>query len=99
VTLDETFARNVLVDEKHPLRVFVQVEEDPRCAAVVVQGKSPAGFEVVGPDAACDVPFQWQVTCNRRDEILPNGNVSHYQDLRFEPAPPPLPENGAGGGP
>lgn len=47
VKLDPIFAKNIYVDEQHPLRVFIQVYEDEDCQGVVVKKRTKDGFKVV----------------------------------------------------
>ncbi|MDI3282668.1 hypothetical protein [Polyangium sp. 15x6] len=91
VELDPIFTANVQVDERHPLRVFIQLEENEQTRGVVVKNKSATGFDVVElGGGTSNMPFQWHVVCNRADEITPSGRLSHYADLRFGIAPEPL---------
>jgi len=87
ITIDPLFTRNVVVDKKHPMRVFIQLEGDSN--GVYVTNKTGAGFDVVelaGGDS--DVPFQWNIVCNRADEDLGNGRISRNADARFEKVRP-----------
>jgi hypothetical protein len=85
VAIDPIFAANVIIDERHPLRVFIQLEEDEDSPGVVVKNKTALGFDVVERNGGkSNTPFQWHIVCNRADEILPGGRVSRYADLRFE---------------
>ena len=93
VALDPIFAANISVDQSHPLRVFVQVEDD--CKGVYVSNKTPAGFDVVElAGGASSAPFSWHVAANRADEEFDSPalgtnaaagkkQVSHYSTLRF----------------
>ncbi|MDI1477382.1 hypothetical protein [Polyangium sp. y55x31] len=84
VELDPIFTANVQVDERHPLRVFIQLEENEQTRGVVVKNKTATGFDVVElGGGTSNMPFQWHVVCNRADEITPSGRLSHYADLRF----------------
>lgn len=91
VQLDPTFAKNIVVDEKHPLRVFVQIYDDEECKGVIVRNRSRNGFEVVERDnGTSNAIFGWYVIANRVDEYSDDGKlISKYQDLRFPPAPKP----------
>jgi hypothetical protein len=85
IDLDPIFVKNIVVNEKHPLRVFVQLEGD--CNGVYITNKSQNGFDVVELNGgSSNVSFQWNVVCNRADEKLPNGRLSKYADIRFGPA-------------
>lgn len=86
ITLDPTFAKNVRINEKHPLRVYVQLEGN--CNGVYVTNKTETGFDVIElGDGKSNTSFQWTVVCNMRDSVGPNGLVSKFEDLRFEPSP------------
>ncbi|MFN7013714.1 MAG: hypothetical protein ACK4ON_05540, partial [Bacteroidia bacterium] len=81
IMLDPNFSKNIVVDESHSLRVFIQLEGD--CKGVYVTNKSINGFDVIELDNGnSNVPFTYTVIANRKDELK-----SKYQDLRFPPAP------------
>jgi len=87
IELDPIFVSNIQVDEKHPLRVFVQLEGD--CNGVFVANKSAEGFDVIElAGGASNASFQWFVSANRADEVLDNGRVSKNADARFPAAAP-----------
>ncbi|MFN8247912.1 MAG: hypothetical protein U0T68_03065 [Ferruginibacter sp.] len=88
VDIDPIFAKNILVNEKHPLRVFVQLEGD--CKGVYVTNKTQFGFDVVELDGGqSNTPFSYSLTANRADEVNPDGSIAHYADERFPVAPGP----------
>jgi hypothetical protein len=85
VELDPIFVGNVTVNERHPLRVFIQLEDNEWTRGVVVKNKTPHGFDVVELDGgASDMPFQWHIVANRADETMANGIISYNADQRFE---------------
>jgi len=90
IELDPDFALNVTINEKHPLRVFIQLEDD--CQGVYVTNKTKTGFDVIELNGgSSNAKFMWTVTANRADELDENGNIiSKYADVRFAPAPGPL---------
>jgi hypothetical protein len=91
VELDPILMANVVVNDKHPLRVFVQLEDNEFSRGVVVKNKTDHGFDVVELDGgASDMPFQWHIVCNRADEVFQNGRISRNADTRFEVAPLPI---------
>jgi len=91
ITLDPTFSKNIAVNDKHPLRVFIQLEGN--CKGVYVANKTKNGFEVIELDGGqSDVTFTWFVCANRADETTGNGFVLKYSDERFGNAPKPLQE-------
>jgi len=89
INLDPVFAKNVRINEKHPLRVFVQLEGD--CNGVYVTNKTENGFDVIElNNGVSSISFQWHVICNMRDAVMPSGLISKFEDLRFEVAPKTL---------
>jgi len=83
IVLDPIFAKNIFVDDSHPLKVFVQLEGD--CNGVYVANKTENGFEVKElQNGNSNVEFTWFASGNRVDEKDENGNViSKNQDIRF----------------
>ena len=89
VTVDATFARNIFVDDKHPLKVFIQLEGD--CKGVYVTNKSKNSFTVKElASGNSSVAFSWHIIGNRIDESATNGEKIIYQSLRYPDAPGPL---------
>lgn len=82
IDIDPIYARNVTINDKHPLRVFVQLQGD--CNGVYVTNQSATGFDVVElKGGTSNTAFTWSITCNVADE--PMGDmVSRFADLRFE---------------
>ncbi|HTO37623.1 MAG TPA: hypothetical protein VL021_04305, partial [Brumimicrobium sp.] len=82
IKLDPIFAKNVTVNEKHPLRVLVQLEGD--CKGVYVTNKTGEGFEVKElQNGQSNVPFTYKVVGNRADRYVDGERVSKNEDLRF----------------
>jgi len=89
IELDPVLAKNIVVDDRHPLRVFIQPEGD--CKGVYVSNKTGTGFEVVElSNGHSNVSFSYTVVANRADEVLPDGSISRYSAERFPPAPGPI---------
>lgn len=87
IDLDPVYAKNVTINDKHPLRVFIQLEGD--CNGVFVTGKTASGFDVKErAGGTSNTPFQWHVVCNRADERLNDGSTSQNADFRFKPMKP-----------
>ncbi len=85
ITLDPIFSKNIIVNEQHPLRVFIQLRDD--CKGVYVTHETASGFEVKElQNGNSSARFYWTVTANRADEINPDGTVSKYSAERFAPA-------------
>ena len=86
IVLDPVFAKNVVISQKHPLRVFIQLEGD--CNGVFVTNKTQNGFDVIELSSGkSNTNFQWHIVCNVADAELGNGRISHNADLRLEKAP------------
>jgi len=87
IKIDPILSKNIFVDEKHPLKVFVQLEGD--CNGVYVTEKSANGFtvkELQGGNS--NVSFSWQLIANRADSKTSNGElISKHVDVRFPDAP------------
>ena len=89
IAIDPTIAKNITVNEKHPLRVFIQLEDE--CNGVFVTNKTGSSFDVVElASGHSNAKFQYRIVGNRADEILPNGRISKNADTRFELAPKSL---------
>ncbi len=87
VSIDPIFSKNIVVDQKHKLKVFIQLEGD--CNGVFVTNKSANAFTVKELQGGQNtVEFSWHIVANRRDEGNINGNEgSTYSALRFPDAP------------
>jgi len=95
VEIDPRFTGAVVVDDRHPLRVFIQLEDDENVVGVVVKNKSARGFDVVERmGGKSNAAFSWHIVANRADEVLPSGRVSRNANMRFEElqAPPTVRE-------
>ncbi len=91
IQLDPNFSKNIVVNEKHPLRVFIQLKGD--CKGVYVANESATGFDVIELQGGnSNVEFYWFVTANRADEVNADGTVARYSEERFAPAIGPQPK-------
>jgi len=89
IDLEKLLTRSIRVDEKHPLKVFIQLEGE--CNGVFVTNKSAKGFDVKELQGGkSDVPFTWQIVASRADETDANGSTISYSDARFTVAPDPM---------
>lgn len=90
IDIDPIFAKNITVNDKHPLRVFIQLNGD--CNGVYTTNINGNGFDVVELKGGnSNVKFVWHVVGNRADEYDDNGLMaSKNADLRFPPGPGPL---------
>jgi hypothetical protein len=86
IDIDPTFAKNIAVNDNHPLHVIIQLYDDENCKGVIVKNRTKNGFDVVElNNGTSNAKLSWFVTANRADELNENGEViSKYQDLRFE---------------
>lgn len=86
ISLDPIYTKNIVVNDKHDLRVFIQLEGD--CNGVYVANKTQDGFEVIElANGSSNVKFSYHVVANRAD-AYENGQLSSkYEDLRFPDAP------------
>lgn len=88
IEIDPIFARNIVVSDAHPLRVFVQLEGN--CQGVYVENKTGSSFDVSELNGGnSNVPFSYTIVANRADEVNPDGTVAHYSAERFPAAPGP----------
>lgn len=82
ISLDPIFTSNVTINEKHPLRVIIQLEGD--CNGVFVTNKTSTGFEVKELNGgSSNVAFTYFVTANRADRIEDGVLLSKFEDVRF----------------
>jgi hypothetical protein len=85
IVIDPILAKNIVVSEKHPLKVFIQLEGD--CNGVYVTNKSQNGFDVVElSGGTTNTAFSWSIVTNRADEVMSDGSISPYSSERFAPA-------------
>lgn len=92
IQLDPIFSNNIVVNEKHPLRVFIQLEDE--CNGVYVTNKTKEGFDVIELNGGkSNAKFAWFVVANRADFINPKTKelISKHEDIRFPNAPEPAP--------
>jgi outer membrane protein OmpA-like peptidoglycan-associated protein len=89
VDLESLLTRTIRVDEKHPLKVFIQLEGE--CNGVFVTNKSAKGFDVKELQGGkSNVSFTWQIVASRADETDADGVRIAYSDARFGKAPAPV---------
>jgi hypothetical protein len=91
VNLDPVLTKNIVVNNEHPLRVFIQLEGD--CKGVYVINKTANGFDVKELDGGnSNVNFTWFITANRADQTI-NGNTFLFSKERFGKAISPMPSS------
>jgi len=90
IALDSLFAMNVTINEKHPLRVYIELLGD--CNGTYVTNRSASGFDVCELNhGTSNTAFQWHIVCNRANEA---GEGRDYAEKRF-PVGPAAPKNPA----
>lgn len=92
IKLDPNLSKNILINEDHPLKVFIQLEGDSN--GVFVKNKSTKGFTVKELQGGrSNIPFSWLIVATRADEVFYNergeARVS-VNSRRFPFAPTPL---------
>jgi hypothetical protein len=92
IVLDKILASSMKIDEKHPLKVFIQLEGD--CNGVFVTDKSNNGFRVKELNKGkSNVSFSWHIVGSRADSKDENGNInSEFENLRLPIGPTKLKE-------
>lgn len=92
IKIDPILAKSLIVDEKHPLKVFIQLEGD--CNGVFVTEKSIDGFKVKElNNGKSNVSFSWHLVGNRADTRDENGTIiSRNEGLRLPIGPTKLKE-------
>ncbi len=84
IDIDPTFAKNILVDADHPLKVFIQLEGD--CNGVFVTEKTAYGFAVTElAQGNSNTSFSWMIVATRKNEVI-GGKEASY-NVRFPKAP------------
>lgn len=93
IKLDPNYTKNIVVDSKNEIKIFVQLEGD--CNGVYVANKSATGFEVVELKGGnSNVRFSYEVVANRAN-VVENGHQFTYDSSkRFAPGPKDLPSHG-----
>lgn len=82
IDLDPIYISSVTINSQHPLRVFVQLEDD--CKGVFITNKTPTGFDVVELQSGdSNAKFSYRVVANRSDEILNGEVISEYANNRY----------------
>src|SRR6185437_10884075 len=82
IDIEKVFASTIAVNEKHELRVFIQLEGD--CKGVYVTNKTPNGFDVKELDGGTsNVKFSYHVIGNKKDDYINGQVISKNEDNRF----------------
>jgi hypothetical protein len=92
INIDPVLTKNIFVDEKHPLKVFIQLEGD--CNGVYVTEKTALGFKVKELQrGTSNTSFSWQIVANRADEFENGVLQSKHVDVRLPDGIGKLPHN------
>jgi hypothetical protein len=77
VQIDPILQKNIIVNELHPIKIFIQPEGD--CNGVYVKNKSIQSFEVVELNQGkSNVPFSYQIVATMGDQIsIDDKGVEH----------------------
>ncbi len=87
IKIDELMSDHIFVDERHPMKVFIQLEGD--CNGVYVTEKTKNGFKVKElQNGRSNVSFSWNMVANRADTLEKDGTIaSKHVDVRFPIGP------------
>ncbi|WP_044403881.1 hypothetical protein [Lacinutrix sp. Hel_I_90] len=93
IIIDPVLSRNIYVDKKHPMKVFIQLEGD--CKGVYVTDKTKDGFKVKElQNGKSNVDFSWNLVANRADALNADGSLSSkHVDVRLPIGPNKLEPN------
>lgn len=89
INIDPILSKNIIVDDRHPLKVFIQLEGD--CKGVFVANKTSTSFEVHELQGGLsNVDFTYSIVATHGDQTIVSQNgevrVAKY-DERWEKAP------------
>ncbi len=89
IEIDPILSKNIIVNEKHPLKVFIQLEGD--CNGVYVTNKTAIGFDVIElQSGTSSIPFSYNIVATMGDQTVTNSEgktrIAKY-DTRWEKAP------------
>ena len=90
IKIDPILSKNIVVDQNHPLKVFIQLEGD--CNGVYVTNKTSEGFMVKElKNGNSNVNFSYQLVATRINRTDAEGNIlSKHEDVRLPIAPRPI---------
>jgi hypothetical protein len=86
VNLDPLFAKTVAINDKHPLRVMVTLND--QCNGVYVTHRTATGFDVMElSNGTSNAEFTYEVIANRADRKASNGTTFDYSNWRYPYSP------------
>lgn len=83
ISINPILTENILVDEEHPLKVFIQLEGE--CNGVYVTNKSATGFEVIElAKGKSNIGFSYSIIASRaaRNFTSKDGQVHKFNDAK-----------------
>ena len=90
IDIDPILGKNIHIDKKHPLKVFIQLEG--RCHGVFVSKKTKNGFLVTElNDGKSSTAFSWQIVATRADTYHNGSIYSKHSNVRFPIGPKKIP--------
>src|ERR1035437_6023896 len=93
INVDEVLQKNITVNEKHPLKVFITLKGN--CNGVYVTNETITGFDVIElNNGTSNAAFNYQIVANRADEYIDGKLESMNADWRLPVAPAPLSHSG-----
>ena len=82
IDIDDVISKNISVNKKHPLKVFIQLEGD--CNGVYVTDKSNKSFTVKElQNGSSNTQFSWFIIAVRADEYENGKLISKNTDVRL----------------
>ncbi|CAG0965438.1 MAG: hypothetical protein HND27_03890 [Bacteroidetes bacterium] len=89
IKIDPILSKNIIVNEEHPLKVFIQLEGD--CNGVYVKNKTSEGFEVIELNGGTsNISFSYSLVATRGNEEYYGQDgtkrIAKY-NTRFDKAP------------
>ena len=80
ISIDPILTKNIIVNEAHPIKIFVQLEGE--CNGVYVTNKSAKGFEVVElQNGKSSVSFSYQLVATMGDQYSTDENGKIYRSV------------------
>ncbi|HTA26623.1 MAG TPA: hypothetical protein VK809_02460, partial [Bacteroidia bacterium] len=92
IDLDPIYAKNVAINEQHPLRVILTMNDE--CPnSLYVTNRTATGFDVVEMNhGTSNASFTYEVIANRADDKKGNnGTARNFSSWRFQPIKVPTP--------
>ncbi len=86
INLDPLYSKTVAINEKHPLRVMVTLNDE--CNGIFVKNRTATGFDVIELNhGTSNAQFTYEVIANRADTKNAKGEVYDYSNWRYPVGP------------